>query len=79
MHLDPETRNLPSMAIFKSRLIKLMRPEEHEIAALFEHNGLRFLIQLRVGLSVLREQKFRRSFCDTSDPICLSKPWYGKH
>ena len=32
---------------------------------------LRFLTQLRVGLSVLREHKFRHSFCDTSDPMCL--------
>ena len=34
-------------------------------------NGLRFLTQLRTGLSVLREHKFRHSFCDASYPMYL--------
>ena len=29
-HLDPEIRNAPSLAIFKSRLIKLIRPNKYE-------------------------------------------------
>ena len=70
-HLDPEIRNSPSLAIFKFRLIRLIRPDRNEIYGVFEPNGLRFLTQLRVELSVLREHKFRHSFCDTSDPMCL--------
>ena len=71
LYLDPEIRNSPSLAIFKSRLIKLIRPDRNEIYNVFEPNGLRFLTQLRVRLNVLREHKFRHSFCDTSDPMCL--------
>ena len=70
-HLDPEIRNAPSLAMFKSRLIKLIRPNKYETYGVYDPNGLRFLTQLRVGLSVLREHKFRHSFCDTSDPMCL--------
>ena len=54
--------NGTSLAIFKSRLIKLIRPNRNEIYGVFEPNSLRFLTQLREGLSVLREHKFRHSF-----------------
>ena len=33
--------------------------------------GLKLLTRLRLGLSHLREQKFRHSFNDTIDPFCL--------
>ena len=71
-HPSPEIRNSASLAIFKSRLIKLIRPQKYETYGVFEPNGLRLLTQLRVGLSVLREHKFRHNFCDISDPMCLS-------
>ena len=35
------------------------------------HLGLKLLTRLRLGLSHLREHKFRHNFNDTIDPFCL--------
>ena len=37
-----------------------------------DHSGVCRLTQLRLGLSPLREHRFRHNFLDTTDPMCLS-------
>ena len=34
------------------------------------HDGIKLLTRLQVGLSLLREHKFRHNFQDSLDPLC---------
>ena len=71
-NLEENIRQSASLSIFKSSLIKIIRPKKGEIFGIHDPNGLRLLSQLRVGLSYLREHRFRHNFQDTEDPMCLS-------
>ena len=57
-NLDDKIRNTPSLSQFKTSLLKLIRPEKKEI---FVNDliGVKWLFQLRVGLSHLREHRKR--------------------
>ena len=71
-NLDEETRGSASLSIFKTRLISFVRPAKKRIFGIHNPAGLHLLTQLRVGLSNLREHRFRHNFRDTTDPMCLS-------
>ena len=43
-----------------------------QLYGIHDLHGVRRLTQLRVGLSSLREHRFRHNFFDTNDPMCLS-------
>ena len=58
--LDPNIQNSSSIEVFKRALYMIHHPR-----------GLKLLIRLRLGLSHLRELKFRHNFNDTIDPFCL--------
>ena len=69
--LDFETRNLKSLILFKSRILKFIRPTANSVFNCHNPKGLKFLTRIRLGLSHLREHKFKHSFQDTLNPICL--------
>ena len=71
-NLSLELRELRLLSLFKTRLICLVRPVKGKIFGMHGPSGVRRLTQLRVGLSPLREHRFRHNFLDTSDPICLA-------
>ena len=64
--------DLPSFEDLKKHLISLYRPHAQPIFDI--HNPhLRYIFQLRVGLSHLRYHKKRHNFADTPSDKCLCK------
>ena len=69
-NIGPELRETDKISLFKSVLAGLIVPKEKTIFKIHNKN-LRFLYQLRVGLSPLRAHKFRHNFLDTPNELCL--------
>ena len=70
-NLDLSIRNSESIAIFKSRLLSLIRPSQNSVYNIFDPTGLKLLTRLRLGFSHLNEHKFRHNFQDCLNPLCL--------
>ena len=70
-NLDASIRNSESIAIFKSRLLSLIRPSQSNVYNIFDPIGLKLLTRLRLGFSHLNEHKFRHNFQDCLNPLCL--------
>ena len=71
-HLGSEFHNSVSLNIFKNGLIKLIRPNMKSIFKLHDALGIKFLYQLRVGLSPLKCHKMNHNFIDTLNDWCMS-------
>ena len=69
-NLDPNIRNSSSSSIFKRNLLKFIRPSANSIYKCHNPKGIKFITRLRLGLSHLREHKFKHSFQDTLNPFC---------
>ena len=65
--------NVPSIGILKDHILSLIRPKNMSIFGIHDPLGLRYLFQLRVGLSSLRYHKRRHNFSDTLSDKCLCK------
>ena len=68
--IGPEIRNLDKISKFKSAIMRMIQPEKKSIFNIHDPD-LRYLYQLRVGLSPLKAHKFRHKFLDTPDGTCL--------
>ena len=68
--LDPEIRLAPSVAIFKTKLLSIIRPPAKSVFGIHNPVGLSYLSQIRVGLSKLNFHKFNHNFRDTVNPMC---------
>ena len=68
--LDPEIRLAPSVAVFKKKLLSIIRPTAKSVFGIHDPLGLSYLSQLRVGLSKLNFHKFSHNFKDTLKPLC---------
>ena len=51
--LDPTSINSKSLEVFKSKLLALIRPVQRSVYSVFNPQGLKYLTQLRLGLSNL--------------------------
>ena len=69
--LDPNIQNSSSIEIFKRALLSFIRPKSANVYKIHHPRGLKLLTRLRLGLSHLREHKFRHNFNDTIYPFCL--------
>ena len=69
--LGPEMRNIESLGKFKSAILKTIRPEKRSIFKIHHPDGVKFIYQLRLGLSSLRYHKKRHGFIDTPNDRCL--------
>ena len=69
--LDTNIQNSSSLEIFKRALLIFIRPKPAGVYKIHHSKGLKLLTRLRLGLSHLREHKFRHNFNDTIDPFCL--------
>ena len=47
-----------------------MRSSEKSIYNIYDPQGFKILNRVRLGLSHLREHKFRHNFADTINPLC---------
>ena len=67
--LEPELRLAPSFAVFKKKLLSIIRPPAKSVFGIYDPKGLSYLTQLRVGLSKLNFHKFKHNFRDTINPM----------
>ena len=65
--MGPSLRSAASLGVFKKNLVKFIRPSPNSV---LNCKGIKYLARLRLGLSHLREQKFKHSFQDTLNPFC---------
>ena len=68
--LDPELRHAPSVAVFKKKLLSIIRPPAKSVFGIYDPVGLSYLSQIRVGLSKSNLHKFLHNFRDTENPMC---------
>ena len=68
--IDKNIRKSESLNIFKKSILKFIRPSQNRVYNCHNPKGIKLLTRLRVGLSHLREHKFKHSFQDTLNPIC---------
>ena len=68
--LDHTIRYAESFGIFKSNILKLIRPTPRSFFNCYNHKGIRLMTRLRLGLSHLREHKFNHNFQNCINPLC---------
>ena len=68
--LGPELRGAESLSIFKKNILKLYRPVKKSIFNIHNPNGIKWIFQLRVGLSPLKSHKKNHNFQDTPTDTC---------
>ena len=68
--LDSDIRNLNSLSLFKSRILKFIRPNPNSIFNCHNPKAIKYLSSIRLGLSRFREHKFKHGFQETLTPIC---------
>ena len=69
--LDPKLRQTTSLSVFKSDILKLIRPQKKNIFNIHDPKGTKRLFQLRVCLSPLRHHKKHHHFKDTPTDTCF--------
>ena len=69
-NLDYQITHQLSFPSFRRVLSKTIRPVPNSLFDACDPHGIKLLTRLRVGLSHLKEQKFRHGFNDTIDPFC---------
>ena len=68
-NLDPNLRNSDTYGTFKNAILKFIRPSPNSVFECHNPQGIKFLTRLRLGLSHLREHKFKHSFQDLLNPF----------
>ena len=58
------------MSLFKTNIVKFIRSSPNSVYNRDNPKGLKFVTRLRLGLSHLREHKFKYSFQDTINLLC---------
>ena len=59
-----------SLSVFKRNLLKFITPFPNNVFNCHKCKGIKYLTRLRLGISHLREHKFKPSFQDTLNPFC---------
>ena len=68
--LNPNIRQSETFDQFKRSILKIIRPIQNSIFDVVDHEGVRLLSRLRLGLSHLNKHKFSHGFLDTVNPMC---------
>ena len=68
--LDHNIRNSSSFNIFSKSILKFIRQSANSFFDCHNPKGMKFITRLRLGLSHLREHKFKHSFQDSLNPFC---------
>ena len=67
----PYFKDIPSIGILRNHILSLIRPEKKSTFGIYDSSELRYLFQLRIGLSPLRYHKKRHKFPDTPSDLCI--------
>ena len=62
--------NIMSISVFKEKILNFIRPSPNSVSDIRNPKGIKLIARLRLGLSHLREHKFKHSFQDTLNPLC---------
>ena len=68
--LDWEIKNSESIVTFKKRILSFIRPSANSTINCHNPRRIKLLSRLRLGLSHLREHRFKHSFQDSLKPFC---------
>ena len=68
--LDPTSRNAESFGIFKTNILKFIRPTPRIFFNCYSNKGIGLMTRLRIGLSHLPEHKFNHNFQNCINPLC---------
>ena len=71
--LGPELRGAGSLSIFKRNILKIYRPMKKSLFNIHDPDGIKWIFQLRVGLSSLKSHKRSHNFQDTPIDTCNCK------
>ena len=64
-NLDSNLRNSKSISVFKEKILNFIRPSQNSVFDIRNPKGIKLITKPRLGLSHLREHKFKHSFQDT--------------
>ena len=70
--LDSDIRNSESLNVFKSKVLKFVRPKANSFFNYLNPKGVKLITRLLLGLSHLRDHKFNHSFQECLNLICSS-------
>ena len=68
--LDHNIRNSSSFNIFRKSILKFIRPSANSLFNCHNPKGIKNITRMRLGLSHLRDHKFKHSFQDSLNPLC---------
>ena len=68
--LNHNIRNSSSFNIFRKSILKFIRASANSLFNCHNPKGIKFITELRLGLSHLREHKFKHSFQNSLNPFC---------
>ena len=69
-NLDLKIRNSKTFSAFQKSILKFIRPSSNSIFNCHSPKGIKLITRLRLGLSFLREYKFRHNLKGTLNPTC---------
>ena len=69
-NLHPHLRKSGNFPVFKSNILKFIRPSPNFVYNCHNPRGICLITRLRLGFSHLREHKFKHGFQDTLNPLC---------
>ena len=69
-NLDHDIRITESYTLFRSSILKFIRPSPNSFYGCQNIMAIKLIIRLCLSLSHLREHKFKHSFQDTLNPLC---------
>ena len=69
-NLHPHLRKSENFSAFKRNILKFIRPSPNSVYNSHNPWGICLITRLRLGLSHLREHKFKNGFEETLNPLC---------
>ena len=69
-NLDKSIRSSESFTLFNKSILQFMRPTPKRTFNCHNPIGIKLITRLRLGLSHLRDHKFKHDFLDCLNPIC---------
>ena len=68
--LDSDIRISESLNVFKSKILKFIRPKANSFFNCSSLRGVKLIARFRIGLSHLQDHRFKHSFQVCLNPIC---------
>ena len=69
-NLNKSIKSSESFALFKKSILQFIRPTPNSTFNYHNLIGIKLITRLRLGLSHLRDHKFKHNFLDCLNPIC---------